>query len=82
MIHEMTIKAYPRKPEFGGGFNASIRRECNGEKIKGPGFANYEAARNWVITEAHRLMAGRNYRRASIRARVQGVVYTANIWAI
>ncbi len=79
MNHVMTIKAYPRKAELGGGFRGALIRHPSGERVESPVLASYEAARHWAQLESHNQMGGRPYRRAYLSGRKHS--YQANIWA-
>ena len=75
----MTLRAYPRKEEVGGGFRAVVIMRSNAERFESPVLETYEAARHWSQLEAHNRMGSRPYRRASVAGR-RGSYY-ANIWA-
>lgn len=84
MQHVMTIKAFQRKPELGGGFVAVARVRPEGvalglreERVEADSLdkARYEAQ---MI--AHRQLAGRPYQRSALARRFVGNQYVANIW--
>lgn len=87
MIHVMTIRAYERKTELGGGFRAvaSVRPDglAFGLRNEESGVIDtFEAARFEAQSIAHRQMNGRTYQRAYIAQRRHRMhpKYIANIW--
>lgn len=76
----MSIKAYERKPELGGGFRGAVI--ANSQRIaESEILPTLEAAKVWAQSEAHRRMGSRPYRRAHVAKRFTGGSYIANIWA-
>lgn len=79
--HVMTIRAYARKVELGGGFRGIVEDHRNGARAESDILPVYEEARNWAMREAHARMGEAPYRRCSINAGTAGRAYRANIWA-
>jgi hypothetical protein len=78
----MTLRAYARKDEMGGGFRAVVVDRRNGNaRYESDVLPTYESARNWAMSTAHRLMGDTPYRRASVNNKRSGRRYDANIWA-
>lgn len=80
MQHCLTIKAYERKPELGGGFRGVV---LNGSEsvAESDVLPTLEAAKLWAQSKAHSIMGSRPYRRAHVARRYTGGKYIANIWA-
>lgn len=78
--HVMTLRAYARKEELGGGYRGAVVLQPTKERIESPVLSTYEAARHWAQTEAHARMAGRPYRRSHVAGRTKESYY-ANVWA-
>lgn len=79
----LTVRAFPFKAEYGGGFGARVHDVVAKQSFPIPGrFDTYEAARDAAKAEAHRMMGSRPYRLASIKqnSRNQNRFYDANIW--
>jgi hypothetical protein len=80
--HVLTLRAYARKKELGGGFRARvIDHENRDAVIESDVLPTYESARNWAMQRGHQIMGARPYRRCSINAGTAGSAYRANIWA-
>lgn len=77
----MTIRAYARKAELGGGFRGLVLDRRDGSQIESDVLQTYEEARNWAIRESHARMGQTPYRRCSVNAGTAGRAYRANIWA-
>ena len=82
MDHVMTIKAYERKLELGGGFRGVVI-DCKQKRIirESEVLPSYESARHFAQSEAHKLMGDRPYKRAYVSRSFVGNKYVANIWA-
>ena len=81
MEHVMTIKAYERKAELGGGYRARVIRKSDKALFESDVLPTSNAARNWAQVKAHQLMNGQYYKRAYVSRRFTGGSYVANIWA-
>ena len=81
MEHVMTIKAFERKIELGGGFRGIVVNLATREKYESGILPTHEDAKFYAQKTAHDLMAGKPYRRCSIARRFCGNRYIANIWA-
>lgn len=77
----LTIKAYERKAELGGGFRGRVYRPADKAVFESDVLPSLDAAKFWAQTEAHKLMGSRPYRRAHVAKRFTGGSYQANIWA-
>lgn len=81
MEHVLTIKAFERKIELGGGFRAVVVDLRTRDSFKSDVLADQQSAMFWAQKKAHEIMGSRPYRRASIARRFVGNKYVANIWA-
>lgn len=83
MQHVLTLRAYARKSEMGGGFRGSVidHRATTPTRVESDVLSTYEQARDWTIRTAANLMGDTPYRRASINSGSAGRLYRANIWA-
>lgn len=81
MDHVLTIRAYERKPELGGGFRAVVVRHADKQRFESDVLPDRESAMYWAQSQAHEMMVGRPYRRASLAKRFRRGVYEASIWA-
>lgn len=77
----LSLRAYERKSELGGGFRGVVVRHADKARFESDVLETYEAARDWAIREADRLMGSTPYRRASVNAGTAGRSYRANIWS-
>lgn len=81
-MHALSIRAFARKQELGGGFRAVVvDHRHGGARHESDVLPTYESARNWGMSTAHRLMGDTPYRRASVNAGTAGRRYMANIWS-
>lgn len=80
----LTVRAFPFKAEYGGGFGARVHDCMAKQSHPVPGrFDTYEQARDAAKIQAHRMMGDRPYRLCSLKqSRAnQNRFYDANIWA-
>ena len=81
MQHVLTLRAYARKAEMGGGFRGSVIDHRTTARVESDVLSTYEHARDWTIKTAASIMGETPYRRASINTGSAGRLYRANIWA-
>ncbi len=60
MNNVLSLKAYERKEELGGGFRARVFRPADKAVFESDVLPTYEQARDWAIREAHKADGWRN----------------------
>jgi len=72
----MTLEAYERKEELGGGWRAVVHNHMTKISVKSPVLPTKEAARHWAKEAAHKEMNGAPY----TLAHMYGKNYKSNLW--
>lgn len=86
--HVLSLKAYERKSELGGGFRARVVWRMNNAVVPPQHYATvyeseildtFDQAKSWAMQTAAKIMGDRPYRRCYIKSPRN--LYRANVWA-